>query len=148
MDESLEEDPQRAAFEQVIGLLTPLRQHRQASAERARRQAQVELKSMLDHLSVTRASLDLERGQQKRQRDTLSQDHLEKTISRNDVDRWQARENAMLEHLASIREDIEQQQRRISEQQALVQARQQEAKASQRAVEKLACMSEALNEEG
>ncbi|KAA8712082.1 hypothetical protein [Pseudomonas cannabina] len=148
MDENLEEDPQRQAFEQVIGLLTPLRQHRQASAERAQRQAQVELKSMLDHLSVTRASLSQERDQQKLQRDTLSDAHLEKTISRNDVDRWHAQENAMLERLASIREDIEQQQRRISEQQALLQERQQQAKASQRAVEKLACMSEALNEEG
>lgn len=106
MDENLEEDPQRQAFEQVIGLLTPLRQHRQASAERAQRQAQVELKSMLDHLSVTRASLSQERDQQKLQRDTLSDAHLEKTISRNDVDRWHAQENAMLERLASIRETL------------------------------------------
>ncbi|MDY0933670.1 type III secretion protein [Pseudomonas viridiflava] len=148
MDDSLEEDPQRAAFEQVIGLLTPLRQHRQASAERAQRQAQVELKSMLDHLSVTRASLDRERDQQKQQRETLAQAHLEKTICRHDVDRWHARENTMLDCLAAIRQDIQQQQLRIDEQQALVHERQRQAKASQRAVEKLACMSEALNEEG
>ncbi|MFH7479364.1 type III secretion protein, partial [Pseudomonas syringae pv. tagetis] len=43
MDESFEEDPQRAAVEQVIGLQTPQRHHRQARAERAHRQAQVEL---------------------------------------------------------------------------------------------------------
>ncbi|EGH48325.1 type III secretion protein HrpO, partial [Pseudomonas syringae pv. pisi str. 1704B] len=45
MDEPLEDDPQQVALQQVIGLLTPLRQHRQASAERAHRQAQLELKS-------------------------------------------------------------------------------------------------------
>lgn len=92
MDETLEEDPQREALEQVISLLTPLRQHRQASAERAHRQAQVELKSMLDHLSETRASLDQERDNHKRRRESLSQDHLQKTISLNDVDRWHEKE--------------------------------------------------------
>ncbi|CAM3059040.1 type III secretion protein [Pseudomonas floridensis] len=148
MDESLEEDPQRVALEQVIGLLTPLRQHRQASAERAQRQAQVELKSMLDHLSVTRASLNLERDRQKQRRETLSEAHLEKTISLNDLDRWHDKEKTMLDRLDLMRQDIQQQQLRISEQQALVEDRQRQAKASQRAVEKLACMSETLNEEG
>jgi len=148
MEENLEEDPQRLALEQVIGLLTPLRQHRQASAERAQRQAQVELKSMLDHLSETRALLDQERDHHKRRRATLSEAHLEKTMSLNDVDAWHEKEKKMLDRLAYIRQDIQQQQLRITEQQALLEERQQQAKASQRAVEKLACMSETLNEEG
>ncbi|MCD5993870.1 type III secretion protein [Pseudomonas sp. CDFA 602] len=148
MEENLEEDPQRLALEQVIGLLTPLRQHRQASAERAQRQAQVELKSMLDHLSETRALLDQERDRHKRRRATLSEAHLEKTMSLNDVDAWHEKEKKMLDRLAYIRQDIQQQQLRIAEQQALLEERQQQAKASQRAVEKLACMSETLNEEG
>ncbi|MBC3954592.1 MULTISPECIES: hypothetical protein [Pseudomonas] len=148
MDDALEEDPQRLALEQVIGLLTPLRQHRQASAERAQRQAQVELKSMLDHLSATRASLSLARDHHRKRRESLSEDHLEKTISLNDVDRWHEKEKNMLDRLALIRQDIQQQQLRITEQQALLEERQRQAKASQRAVEKLACMSETLNEEG
>ncbi|SDW08172.1 hypothetical protein SAMN05444064_101339 [Pseudomonas syringae] len=148
MDETLEEDPQRAALEQVIGLLTPLRQHRQASAERAHRQAQVELKSMLDHLAETQASLVQERDNHKRGRESLSSAHLEKTIRRNDVDRWHAKEKNMLDRLDSIRHDVQQQQLRVTEQQTLLEQKRLQAKASQRAVEKLACMEETLNEEG
>ncbi|KPX29857.1 MULTISPECIES: YscO family type III secretion system apparatus protein [Pseudomonas syringae group genomosp. 2] len=148
MDDTLEDDPQRAALEQVIGLLTPLRQHRQASAERAHRHAQVELKSMLDHLSKTRASLDQERDNHKRRREGLSQEHLEKAISLNDIDRWHEKEKHMLDRLACIRQDVQQQQLRVAEQQALLEQKRLQAKASQRAVEKLACMEETLNEEG
>lgn len=148
MDEHLEDDPQRAALEQVIGLLTPLRQHRQASAERAHRQAQVELKSMLDHLSETRASLARERDNHKRRRESLSSAHLQKTISVNDVDRWHDKEKNMLDRLSYIRQDVQQQQLRVTEQQALLEQKRLQAKASQRAVEKLACLEEALNEEG
>lgn len=78
MDEPLEDDPQQVALQQVIGLLTPLRQHRQASAERAHRQAQLELKSMLDHLAETRASLNQERDNHKRRRESLSHAHLQR----------------------------------------------------------------------
>ena len=148
MDEHLEDDPQRAALEQVIGLLTPLRQHRQASAERAHRQAQVELKSMLDHLSETRASLARERDNHKRRRESLSSAHLQKTISVNDVDRWHDKEKNMLDRLSYIRQDVQQQQLRVTEQQALLEQKRLQAKASQRAVEKLACLEETLNEEG
>jgi hypothetical protein len=148
MDDELEDDPQRAALEQVIGLLTPLRQHRQASAERAHRKAQVELNSMLDHLSETRASLTQERENHKRRRESLSVAHLQKTISLNDVDRWHEKEKSMLDRLAYIRQDVQQQQSRVAEQQALLEQKRLQAKASQRAVEKLACMEETLNEEG
>ncbi|MCI3944166.1 type III secretion protein [Pseudomonas syringae] len=148
MDEHLEDDPQRAALEQVIGLLTPLRQHRQASAERAHRQAQVELKSMLDHLSETRASLAQERDNHKRRRESLSSAHLQKTISVNDVDRWHDKEKNMLDRLSYIHQDVQQQQLRVTEQQALLEQKRLQAKASQRAVEKLACLEETLNEEG
>ncbi|MFI3049166.1 Type III secretion protein HrpO [Pseudomonas coronafaciens pv. coronafaciens] len=148
MDELLKDDPQHVALEQVIGLLTPLRQHRQASAERAHRQAQVELKSMLDHLSETRASLDQERDNHKRRRESLSHAHLQKTINLNDVDRWHEKERNMLDRLAYIRQDVQQQQMRVAEQKALLEQKRLQAKASQRAVEKLACMEETLNQEG
>lgn len=54
----------------------------------------------------------------------------------------------MLDRLAYIRQDVEQQQMRVAEQQALLEQKRLQAKASQRAVEKLACMEETLNEEG
>lgn len=148
MEENLEEDPQRIALEQVIGLITPLRQHRQASAERAQRQAQVELNSMLDHLSETRQVLSQERDNHRQRRQSLSAAHLEKTISLKDVDRWHEKEQNMLDRLALIRQDLQQQQLQIAEQQALLENKRLQAKAFQRAVEKLACLSETLNEEG
>ncbi|ALD99286.1 MULTISPECIES: hypothetical protein [Pseudomonas] len=148
MDEPLEDDPQQVALQQVIGLLTPLRQHRQASAERAHRQAQLELKSMLDHLAETRASLNQERENHKRRRESLSHAHLQRTLSLTDVDGWHEKERTMLDRLAYIRQDVQQQQMRVAEQQALLEQKRLQAKASQRAVEKLACMEETLNEEG
>ncbi|WP_439867601.1 type III secretion protein [Pseudomonas syringae] len=148
MDEPLEDDPQQVALQQVIGLLTPLRQHRQASAERAHRQAQLELKSMLDHLAERRASLNQERDNHKRRRESLSHAHLQKTLSLTDVDGWHEKERTMLDRLAYIRQDVQQQQMRVAEQQALLEQKRLQAKASQRAVEKLACMEETLNEEG
>lgn len=148
MEEALEDDPQRAALEQAIVLLTPLRQHRQASAERAQRQAQVELKSMLDHLSATRQLLSQERDNHRQRRQSLSMAHLEKSLGLNDIDRWHEKEKTMLDRLACIRQDVQQQQLRITEQQALLENRRMQTKAFQRAVEKLACLSEALNEQG
>ncbi|UZE25656.1 type III secretion protein [Pseudomonas sp. B21-056] len=148
MEEALEEDPQRLALEQVIGLITPLRQHRQASAERAQRQAQVELDSMRDHLSETRLLLDQQRDNHRQRRESLSAAHLNKTLSLKDVDSWHEKEKNMLDRLALIRQDMQQQQLRITEQQALLEEKRLQAKAFQRAVEKLACLSEALNEEG
>lgn len=148
MDEVLEEDSQRTALEQVIILLTPLRLHRQASAERAQRQAQAELNTMLDHLAKTRTSLNQERDNHRQRRQSLSAAHLKKTISLKDVDRWHEKEQNMLDRLSLIRQDVQQQQLRIAEQKALLEQKQMQAKASQRAVEKLDCLSETLNEEG
>lgn len=148
MEEALEENPQPAALEQVISLLTPLRQHRQASAERAQRQAQVELNSMHDHLSEAQALWHQERDNHLQRRQSLCAAHLAKTICLKDVDRWHEKEKNMLDRLALIRQDIQQQQLQIAEQQALLERKQVQAKAFQRAVEKLACLSETLNEEG
>jgi hypothetical protein len=148
MDDDLETDPQQLAMEQVIDILTPLRQHRQASAERAQRRAQMELESMADHLSQTRASLSQERDNQRERRQGLSDAHLQKTMTLNDVDRWHEKEQRMLDRLAYIRQDVQQQRLRIDEQHTALENARLKAKAAQRAVEKLACLSEALNEQG
>jgi hypothetical protein len=148
MDDDLETDPQQLAMEQVIDILTPLRHHRQASAERAQRRAQMELESMADHLSQTRASLSQERDNQRERRQGLSDAHLQKTMTLNDVDRWHEKEHRMLDRLAYIRQDVQQQRLRIDEQHTALENARLKAKAAQRAVEKLACLSEALNEQG
>ncbi|TDV72764.1 YscO family type III secretion system apparatus protein [Pseudomonas sp. LP_7_YM] len=148
MEEELEVDPQQLAMEQVIGVLTPLRQHRQASAERAQRKAQQALLDMQAHLQETREALSQERVNQRERRQVLSEANLCKTMSLNDLDRWHEKENRMLDRLAYIRQDVEQQRLGIDDQQQRLEQARAAAKASLRAVEKLACLAEALNEQG
>ncbi|WP_296257735.1 MULTISPECIES: type III secretion protein [unclassified Pseudomonas] len=146
MEEELEIDPQQLAMEHVISVLTPLRQHRQASAERAQRKAQQALLDMQAHLQQTREALGQERVNQRERRQVLSEANLYKTLSLNDLDHWHEKENRMLDRLAYIRQDIEQQRMSIDDQRQRLQQANAVAKASQRAVEKLACLAEALNE--
>lgn len=148
MEEELEPDPQRLAMEQVISVLTPLRQHRQASAERAQRKALQALEDMRVHLQETREALTQERVNQRERRQLLSQANLNKSMALNDLDRWHEKENRMLDRLAYIRQDVEQQRLGIDQQQQRLEQARDAAKASQRAVEKLACLAEALNEQG
>ncbi|MGF6109284.1 type III secretion protein [Pseudomonas frederiksbergensis] len=147
MDDELEADPDRAALEQVIGVLTPLRQHRQARAERAQRQLQDELQAMHEQLRLTEQSWVQERDNQKDRRQQLSAAHLQKTMALDDVDRWHDKERRMLDRLAYIRQNANQLRYGIEQQHLRIEQARLEAKARQRAVEKLACMSETLNEE-
>ncbi|MBD8094615.1 YscO family type III secretion system apparatus protein [Pseudomonas fluorescens] len=146
MDEDLEVDLDRAALEHAIGVLKPLRQHRQASAERARRQIEQELHQLHEQLLISTASLNQERDNQKLRRQQLSDTHLERTMELSDIDRWHEKERRMLDRLAHIRQSVSQLRGRIEEQEHQLQQAQQAVKARQRAVEKLACMSESLDE--
>ncbi|MFY1668299.1 type III secretion protein [Pseudomonas sp. Pseu.R1] len=148
MEEELEIDPNHLAMEQVIAVLKPLRQHRQASAERAQRRAQQALEDMQVHLQETRDALTQERINQRERRQVLSDANLNKAMALNDLDRWHEKEHRMLDRLAYIRQDVEQQRLGIDEQQQRLEQARADAKASQRAVEKLACLAEALNEQG
>lgn len=147
MDDELEADPNRVAMEQVIGVLTPLRQHRQARAERAQRQLQDALTAMQEQLRLTEHAWVQERDNQKVRRQQLSAAHLEKTMELGDVDRWHDKERRMLDRLAYIRQSANQLRHGIELQQQRIEQAWLEAKARQRAVEKLACLSENLNEE-
>ena len=148
MDDEIEIDSHRAALEQVIDVLTPLRQHRQASAERAQRQAQKTLEHLHEHLQQTRDSYTQERHNQRERRQVLSSAHVNKAMSLDDLERWHEKENRMLDRLAYIRQDMARQEIGIEEQLQLLAEAKDAAKASQRAVEKLACLAEALNEQG
>ncbi|MFJ5298468.1 type III secretion protein [Pseudomonas sp. NPDC088368] len=147
MEEELETDPQRLAMEQVIGVLTPLRQHRQATAERAQRQAQQALEAMQVQLQETREVLSQERVNQRERRQVLSEVNLNKAMPLNDLDRWHEKEHRMLDRLAYIRQDVERQKLGIDDQRQRITEAMAAAKAAQRAVEKLACLAEAVNEQ-
>lgn len=148
MDEEIEVDPQREAMEHVISVLTPLREHRQASAERALHRAKVDLAGMQKQLAQARETLGQERDSQSERRQVLATAHLQQTMTLSKVDHWQEKERRMLDRLSQLHQDIDQLGLQIDQQKILLEGSHQTAKARQRAVEKLACLSEALNEEG
>ncbi|NVZ28580.1 type III secretion protein [Pseudomonas gingeri] len=147
MDEELEADPNHVAMAQVIQILTPLRQHRQASAERAQRRLQQELETLRQQLLHSEQSWLQERDNQRVRRRQLSQAHLQQTLELNEVERWHEKERRMLDRLAFIQQDVRQLRQQIEQHQQRLEQARMEARARQRAVEKLACMSENLNEE-
>ncbi|MGY2168566.1 type III secretion protein [Pseudomonas gingeri] len=147
MDEELEADPNHVAMAQVIQILTPLRQHRQASAERAQRRLQQELETLHQQLLHSEQSWLQERDNQRVRRRQLSQAHLHQTLELNEVERWHEKERRMLDRLAFIQQDVSQLRQQIEQHQQRLEQARMEARARQRAVEKLACMSENLNEE-
>lgn len=147
MDEDLDMDPERQALERVIGLLGPLRQHRQASAERTRGRLARELVRLRELLSASESSMNQERTNQKRKRRALADTHLQTTLELADIDRWHEKERRMLDRLAQIRQDVSQLRLHIETQEQSLQQAQLDVKARQRAVEKLVCMSETLSEE-
>jgi hypothetical protein len=147
MEDALETDPQQVALEEVIQILTPLRQHRQASAERQQRQAEEALQRHRESLAESHTALIDERERQVEQRQTLSTRHVSQTLTIKEVDRWHDQERSMLDQLSRLQQGIHLQTQAVEQQQQLLQQAQRDAKAAQRAVEKLACLAEAMNDE-
>lgn len=147
MEEASDSDPQRASLEQAIALLQPLRQHRQARAERQQRAARAALERSRKQLIDAEAELDNERHAQHARRVTLAEEHLHLSISVKDVDRWHARERRMLDQLTLLRHDLRQQHILMAQREEELQQACTNTSKAQRAVEKLACLAEALNDE-
>lgn len=147
MEDELEVDPQRASFEQAIALLQPLRQHRQARAERQQRAAYAALEQSRGQLTEAEAELENERFLHNKRRAELAEEHLHLSMSLEDVDRWHDRERRMLDQLALLRHDIRQQHALIEQQQEQLRQACATSNQAQRAVEKLACLAEALHDE-
>lgn len=147
MEEPLEVDPQQAALEDVIRILTPLRQHRQASAERQQRRAEQDLSLSRERLAQSRIDLTDESIRQVEQRQVLQAEHVNQAMTLTSVDRWHDQERSMLDQLSRLRQGVQLQDQAVHNQQQVVLDAQRDAKAAQRAVEKLACLAEALNDE-
>lgn len=145
--EALEIDPERMALIQLVEVLTPLRQHRQASAERDCKRLEHTLHQLREQLLTSQASLSQERDNQKARRQQLSTTHLQQTVALSDIDRWHEKERRMLDRLAQIRQHISHLHGSIETHREQLQLALLEVKARQRAVEKLACLSENLHAE-
>jgi predicted nucleic acid-binding Zn-ribbon protein len=148
MEAFSENGPGQSELAQLLELLGPLRQQRQARAERAQEQAQKELNARLDHIENTRGVLTRAQHTHRQQRHNLVREHQNRSISFNQLEHWHEKEQQVLDRLAHIRQDITRQQRCIAEQREQVEHLQQQSKSARRAVEKLACISEAINGEG
>lgn len=147
MYEPVEIDPERTALMLLVNVLTPLRQHRQASAERACKRLEHSLLQLCEQLLTSQASFSQERDNQKARRQQLSTAHLQQTVALSDIDRWHEKERRMLDRLAQIRQHISHLHTRIETLREQLQQALLEVKARQRAVEKLACLSESLHDE-
>jgi uncharacterized protein (DUF2252 family) len=147
MEDDLQVDPQRVALEEAIQLLKPLRQHRQASIERQQRQLQQSLASSRERLAETQERLGSERQAQQVRREALSSQHVNRCMSLDEVELWHNQERRMLDRLAHMRQSIHQQGVAIEQQQQQLQDMQVRVKEAQRAVEKLSCLAEAMNDE-
>lgn len=147
MYEPVEIDPERTALMLLVNVLTPLRQHRQANAERACKRLEHSLLQLCEQLLTSQASFSQERDNQKARRQQLSTAHLQQTVALSDIDRWHEKERRMLDRLAQIRQHISHLHTRIETLREQLQQALREVKARQRAVEKLACLSESLHDE-
>lgn len=146
MDDDLEPDHQRQEMERVIGILTPLRQHRQTKAERVQRQALAHLESLRTDLHIAKQNCHSERDHQRLRRQSLSDNYSRKAIAMKEVSKWNHKEQRMLNHLALIQQKAAQLEQQVEEQLQLVDSARLALRESQRAVEKLACMNENLME--
>lgn len=72
MDEDVDIEPNDHALRQVIGVLTPLRQHRQARAERSRQRIEQNLETLREQLLNCQATWSQERDRQQLLRQQLS----------------------------------------------------------------------------
>ena len=147
MYDPVEIDPERTALTLLVNVLTPLRQHRQASAERACKRLEHSLLQLCEQLLTSQASFSQERDNQTARRQQLSTAHLQQTVALSDIDRWHEKERRMLDRLAQIRQHISHLHTRIETLREQLQQALLEVKARQRAVEKLACLSESLHDE-
>jgi len=148
VDEELEPDLQRVSLEQAIALLKPLREHRQTRAERHQRQAQEALQRSREHLVEAEARLTEEIQAHRARRAELARGHLYQSMGIEELGRWHDNERRMLDELAKLRHNVHQRHALVEEQQVQLQQASKNASQAQRAVEKLACFAEVLNDEG
>lgn len=137
-------DPQRDALVEVVTLLTPLRELRKHSMERRCREALRQVEQM--QAAVEQAEKDCieDMRQQKETRTALALQCEGQVMSLNGIQQWHQREQHLMDRQTELRLyaqrlnlDLDAQHVRVSEAQA-------ELRASQRALEKLACLRETL----
>lgn len=139
-----ETDPQRDALVEVVTLLTPLRELRKHSLERRCREAQQQVEQMQAAVEQAHRHCVEDLRLQKEERKALALQCEGQVMSLNGIQHWHQQEQQLMDRQTELRVyaqrltlDLDAQQVRVSEAQA-------QLRASQRALEKLACLRETL----
>lgn len=145
MDDEIESANSDAAdLMRLIKVLRPLRQHRQAMAERRQRELQTHMNDTERHLEDARSTLATERSHQRSVREALSQAHSMRSLDRASIDDWQTDERKMLSHLADLQHGVRATQDTLTQLTTSLDSARMATKQRQRAVEKLGCLLEIL----
>lgn len=137
-------DPQRDALVEVVTLITPLRELRKHSLERRVREARQQAEQMQAAIEQADQDCAEDLRQQKQARKALALQCEGQVMSLNAIQQWHQQEQQLMDRQTELRVyaqrlnlELDAQHMRVSEAQA-------QLRASQRALEKLACLRETL----
>lgn len=144
MDDDVQPDSESADLSEVVNILTPLRQHRQASAERRQRDLQALVERTADQLEAGQRELQREREHQGQQRAELTQINSLRTVDLTTIDVWHAEERRLLHHLDDMEGRVALMRDNLTQLKTALDQARLHTKSCQRAVEKLGCLIELL----
>ncbi len=137
-------DPQRDALVEVVTLLTPLRELRKHSLERRCREAQRQVEQTQAAMEQAENDRAEDLRQQKEERKTLASQCEGQVMSLNDIQQWHQREQFLMDRQTELRIHVQRLNLDLDARHVQVSETQAQLRASQRALEKLACLRETL----
>lgn len=137
-------DPQQQALAEVMGILMPVRERRTLSLDSQCREAQQRLVKLQQAIGQAEKNCQEQVDEQQYQRSALIAELQGQALSFDSVVQWQRREHALLSRQAELRLQVQRLYLELDEQQQYVEKARERLRASQRALEKLACWRDAL----
>ncbi len=129
---------------EVVTLLKPLRELRTHTAQRHQRQAQQGVEALQATLAQAQLDCADDLNQQKQQRRALAAQCEGQVMSLNGIQQWHQEEQRLMDRQAQLRSHVQRLQLDLQAQRQRAEEAQVQVRASQRALEKLACLSETL----
>lgn len=137
-------DPQRDALVEVVALLTPLRERRKNSLERRCREEQEQISRMQAAIELAEQECVEDLRQQRQERKALALQCEGQVMSINGIQQWQQQEQQLMDRQTELRLHTQRLNLELENHQLRAREVQTELRASQRALEKLACLRETL----
>ena len=137
-------DPQRDALVEVVTLITPLRELRKHSLERRVREARQQAEQMQAAIEQADQDCAEDLRQQKQARKALALQCEGQVMSLNAIQQWHQQEQQLMDRQTELRVYAQRLNLELDAQHVRVSEAQAQLRASQRALEKLACLRETL----